>query len=225
MPWGAVAGAVISGVASYYAAKQQKKGAEEAARLQAEQQQKALEEQKKQYSKVEPYLLEGLQKYETLLTKPESYQKTPGYMFRLQQGLEAAGIPANGRFLSGAQIRAATQYGQNYATAEYQNALNQAAGLGALASGTYQPMAQYAGAVGNIYGNIGTAQAQGVLGASQARAAGILGIGSAASQGIQNYQLARMYNQQPAQSYYGAGQTSGYGSNVSGDAYAPAYGG
>lgn len=221
-----VVGAGISAYSSQQAGKKVASAQEQAARTQVEQQQKALEAQQAAYAPIQPYLLSSLEQYQNLLSKPETFKQTPGYMFRLQQGLEAAGIPANGRFLSGAQIRAATQYGQNYATSEYQNALNQAAGLGSLASGVYQPMAQQASALGNIYGNIGNVQAQGALGAGQARAAGNLGVANAFNQGLQNYMLYRGYTQNQAPpSYYGVGQTSGYGANVTGDAYAPAYGG
>jgi hypothetical protein len=226
MPWVVAAAAVAAGGA-YMASKEASKGAKEAARIQAEQEQKALEAQQAAYEPYKPYLMESLQRYQGLLEKPESIKQQPGYLFRLQQGLEAAGIPANGRFLSGAQIRAATQYGQQYASNEYQGALNQAAGLGSLAAQNYQPAAQYAGAVSNIYGNLGKIQAQGVLGASQARAAGILGVTGAISSGLSAYGggAGGQSGQNANQYYYGSGQTSGYGSNVSGDAYGPAYSG
>ena len=204
-----VVGAVVGAYAANQAAKKSAAAQEEAARIQARQQQKALEAQQAAYEPFKPYLMGSLQRYQGLLEKPGSVKQQPGYMFRLQQGLEAAGIPANGRFLSGAQIRSATQYGQQYASNEYQNALNQAAGLGSLAQGNYQPAAQNAAALGNIYGNIGQIQAQGVLGAGQARAAGTLGMANAFNQGLQNYQLYRMYNQQP--------QTTGVGGSVSGN--------
>ena len=227
MPW-VVAGAAVAAGGAYYASKEAAKGQRDAARIQAEQEQKALEAQQAAYEPYKPYLMESLQRYQGLLEKPESIKQQPGYLFRLQQGLEAAGIPANGRFLSGAQIRAATQYGQQYASAEYQSALNQAAGLGSLATQTYQPAAQYAGAVSNVYGNLGRIQGQGALGASQARAAGILGVTGAISSGLSaygGYGGGQQSGQTADQYYYAKGQTSGYGGNVSGDAYGPAYSG
>lgn len=50
----------------------------------------------------------------------------PGYQFRMQQGMKALqnSAAARGASLGGSAIKATTQYAQNYATQEYQNAFN-----------------------------------------------------------------------------------------------------
>ena len=242
---GWVAGAIVvsAAVGAYSANKASKQaaaGAEaqgraemSAAQLQYEASQKALQFQKDVYGDIKPYIQESLKGYQELLKRPEAFKETPGYMFRLQEGLKAVGIPQGGRQLSGAQVRRAIQYGQDYATAEYQNALARIAGLGNLAQGAYSVGSQFASAAGQTIMAGGEALAGGQRGmgrasgaAAEARAAGTIGMGRAIGEGLYGYGMYRGYNanQGPA-SYYGGGQTSGYGGNVTGDMYAPAYGG
>jgi hypothetical protein len=58
---------------------------------------------------------------------PGEFTKSPGYDFRLQQGVNALdrSAAARGKLLSGSQAKAITQYGQDYGSSEYQNWLNQ----------------------------------------------------------------------------------------------------
>lgn len=75
-----------------------------------------------------PYMnlgYQGVKGYSDLLTNPDSITNDPGYQFRLSQGQNALdnSASARGRLLSGAQAKAMTEYGQNFATAEYDNAL------------------------------------------------------------------------------------------------------
>ncbi len=53
------------------------------------------------------------------------YQQSPGYDFRMQQGIKAIqnSAAANGTLNSGATLKALTQYGQDYGTNDYQNYL------------------------------------------------------------------------------------------------------
>jgi hypothetical protein len=55
-------------------------------------------------------------------------QNDPGYQFRLQQGVKAMdmGAAASGNLLTGGTENAEQQYGQNYASNEYQNTYNRA---------------------------------------------------------------------------------------------------
>jgi hypothetical protein len=55
-------------------------------------------------------------------------QNDPGYQFRLQQGTQAVqnSAAASGDLLSGNTLAGLTQYGQNYASNEYQNVYNRA---------------------------------------------------------------------------------------------------
>ncbi len=58
---------------------------------------------------------------------PGSFTASPGYQFRLGEGVNALqrGAAAKGNLLSGATQKALTRYGQDYGSNEYQNWLNQ----------------------------------------------------------------------------------------------------
>lgn len=114
-------------------------------------------------------------------TEYGGFTKTPGYDFRLNQGTSAieAGAAARGGLFSGAAMRYLLQYGQDYASSEYNNFLNRLAGRAdtgmnaATMSGQASQVA--AGNVSNALGNIGNA-----------RSAGAIGVGNAITGGIQN---------------------------------------
>lgn len=209
-----VAGAiVVSAYASYDSGKKLAKAQGQASRTQAEAADRALEFQKEQYADIKPYIQESLSGYQDLLDKPESYKETPGYMFRLQEGLKAIGIPEGGKYLTGTQLKAATRYGQDYATGEYDNALARIAGLGNLAQGVGQVGERYASNVGNILQQKGEYQAQGIIGGAQARASGTLGVANAITTGAGIY--AGMKNKtgtgNTTNNYYGSGAGAGGG--------------
>ena len=91
-------------------------------------------------------------------------QDDPGYQFRLQQGMKAVqqSAAAGGALGSGGALKALTQYGQGFASNEYQNAFNrhqtqlqnlfQGAGLGLQATG--QNAGLQSGVVGQQVGNL-----------------------------------------------------------------------
>ncbi len=68
---------------------------------------------------------EALTGYNALLRDPSSVTATPGYNFRLKSGADVLtnNALARGDFFSGNTGKALTEYGQNYATDEYNNAL------------------------------------------------------------------------------------------------------
>lgn len=109
------------------------------------------------------------------------FTKTPGYDFRLNEGTNAieAGAAARGGLYSGSAMRALQQYGQDYASSEYNNYLNRLAGRAdtgmnaATMSGNASQVA--AGNVSNALAGVGNAQA-----------AGYVGVGNAINGGIQN---------------------------------------
>ncbi len=175
----ALAGAYASHEAGQDVAEATERGAE----LQAQAAREALEFQKEQYADIRPYLMRSMEGYQELLDQPEAYKETPGYMFRLNEGLKALGIPEGARNISGAQMKAALRYGQDYATTEYSNALARIAGLGNLAQGVGATSGEYAARAGGIIQNIGNIQAQGVTGAASARASGTIGAVNALGQG------------------------------------------
>lgn len=109
------------------------------------------------------------------------YQADPGYAFRLGEGQKALerSAAARGGLISGGALKAATRYGQDMGSQEYQNAFNryqtsranQLQPLGNLmasgqsaASNQGQAAGQYGTNVGNTYMASGQANAAGQLG-------------------------------------------------------------
>ena len=148
----------------------------------------------------------------------------PGYQFRLSEGLKAMerGAAARGGLQSGAALKAAQRYGQEYASGEYTNAFNRyqaerAAQLNPLQSlaGVGQTTASQLGTQAvNVGANIGQAQQS----AAQARASGYLGganaLTGALGTGLNYYQnqqwMNRLFPQAtPASALSYGGQTWG----------------
>lgn len=105
-----------------------------------------------------------------------SLMNSPGYQFRLNTGRRnlEAGFGRSGGMGSGKAMTGMEQYGQDYASNEYGNRLNQLAGV----SGTGQVQANQNMNTGmNYAGEMGNAS----LAGAQARQSGILGAGSALS--------------------------------------------
>lgn len=118
------------------------------------------------------------------------YTADPGYAFRLNEGIKALdrSAAARGGLLSGAQLKGITDYGQNAASQEYQNAFNRyqinranrlqplqsLAGVGQTATNTLT------GAAGQLGQNIGN----NLISAGNARASGYMGTANAISGGL-----------------------------------------
>lgn len=122
----------------------------------------------------------------------QDFQQDPGYAFRMSEGLKALERSAAGRggAASGAAMKGITQYGQNLASQEYQNAFNRymanrqarlsplqnLMGMGAgAASGLSNAAGQFGQVGGQSYGDIGNAQAAGIMGPINALMGGISG--------------------------------------------------
>lgn len=132
------------------------------------------------------------------------YTADPGYAFRLNEGIKALDRSAasRGGLLSGAQLKGITDYGQNAASQEYQNAFNRyqinranrlqplqsLAGVGQTATNTLT------GAAGQLGQNIGN----NLISAGNARASGYMGTANAVSgalnTGLNYYQGQNMLN-------------------------------
>jgi hypothetical protein len=142
MTWVAVAiigGSVVGAVASNRAGRAQERAAGEAVDLQQEQFDRTVELNA-------PFREAGLAGQNRLLDllglsdrttaegfgrysrdfSAEDFQADPGYAFRLSEGIRALErqMSAGGRRFSGGALRAATEYGQNFASNEYTNAFN-----------------------------------------------------------------------------------------------------
>lgn len=107
------------------------------------------------------------------------FEQDPGYGFRMSEGLKALERSAAGRggAASGAAMKGITQYGQNLASQEYQNAFNRyMANRQARLSPLQNLMGVGAGAASGLMGgtrDVGEAQASGIVGAANARQQGI----------------------------------------------------
>lgn len=111
----------------------------------------------------------------------EGYTKTPGYDFRMQEGVDAvnAGVGARHGLNSGAALQSLNKWGMDYSTGEYDkhvNRLRDMVGVGQNSAAMSATAAgQYASGVSDAYANKGNAQA-----------AGAIGIGNAVQGGINN---------------------------------------
>jgi hypothetical protein len=126
------------------------------------------------------------------------YQADPGYQFRLDEGNKAinAAQSARGNFYSGAALKEANKYNSNMASQEYGSAydrwvnqqnnqfnkLQSVAGTGAGATNTQAQLNQgYAGSQGNIYGQLGSSQANTAINQGNIYSGMVSNIGGAAS--------------------------------------------
>lgn len=213
MPLAVLAGASLLGGA--YSANQAKKGAkaqveagDRAAAMEQQSADKQLELQRqiweKQQKDYKPYLEQGTYGINTLgaLMRPNAdtsaiLKNDPSYQFRLKQGQQALdrSSAARGMGYSGAQMKAAQDYGQGMASTEFGNYYNRLAGLaqgGQQAAGSMaQAGGQYASNAGNTFANLSNAQT-GILGQqANARASGYSGQANAITGGLNS--LTNLY--------------------------------
>jgi hypothetical protein len=158
------------------------------------------------------------------------FQADPGYAFRLSEGQKALdrSAAARGGMISGGALRAATRYGQDMGSQEYQNAYNryqtnrsnQLQPLGNLmasgqsaAANVGSAAGQYGANAGNLITGAGNAMAGGITGAGNAMAAGQMGVGntlaSALQTGISSYQNQQNFNDYLASRRLGSAPQSG----------------
>jgi hypothetical protein len=190
-----VAGAVvvssaIGANASGKAASTQSAAADRAAELQQQQ----YEQTRQDYA---PWRAAGEQALNKLIplsdyTKfgMDQFQQDPGYAFRLSEGQKALdrSAAARGGLISGGALKAATRFGQDMGSQEYQNAFNRyqterasqlnplqsLAGLGQTAMGQTAAAGQnYASGAGNALTSGAAAQAAGYVGQANAVNSGL----------------------------------------------------
>lgn len=209
-----IGGAVIGGLLSSNAAQN-------AASTEANAANNATAAQQSQFNQTQaneaPWIQSGTQALGTLnadlpaLNTPFSmanFQQDPGYNFRLQQGQQAImqSSAARGGLLGGDTLKALTNYNQDAASAQYQQAYNNyntnnsntfnrlasVAGLGQTSVG--QTAAAGATAAGNIGNNI--------MSGANATAAGDISsansINSALGTGMNTWMMSQYLNQNPA---------------------------
>jgi hypothetical protein len=132
----------------------------------------------------------------------------PGYQFRLEQGMRAlnASAAAKGMGMSGANIKGATEYGQNLGSQEYQNAFNRYqtnrtaqlaplqslyAGGQAAAAGSAAQAGALGQNLGQTYTGLGQGLGQAAVAGGNAQASGYINqanaITNALNQGASSY--------------------------------------
>ena len=195
MPWVA-AGLVASSAISYMSSRSQASGARDAANAQSASAERALQFQKDQYAQGREDLApwrqfgeQGLQdlagaqqKYAGAVNDPSSYEKSPGYGWLQQQGIDALnkGASASGALDSGARSKDLMAYGQGLAKQDYTGYLGRLeslmnryagnAGIGQTASGSLATLGQQSAQnMGNIAMNQGNAQASGIINQTNAQ--------------------------------------------------------
>lgn len=125
-------------------------------------------------------------------TEYGGFTKTPGYDFRLGEGMDAIEASVAGRrgLNSGNAMKALTEYGQDYASGEFNNYLNRLTGMTGLGQSSAAMSANagqnFAAGASNAYANAGNAAA-----------AGAIGVGNALQGGINNF--ANLWGYQKAQ--------------------------
>ena len=99
---------------------------------------------------------------------PTDLASDPGYQFRLQEGQKAlnATLAAQGLGQSGAAMKAAQGYGQGMASQEYEDAYNRWLKQNAQLAGSSGQGLASANALGEIYGNVGSVNANALVGRS-----------------------------------------------------------
>ncbi len=141
------------------------------------------------------------------LSKPftmADYQADPGYAFRLSEGQKALDRTnaAKGKYFSGQAIKGLTDYNQDSASQEYQNAYNRfntnqtnlynrlagLSGTGQTSANTLATTGQNTAAnIGNLQTGIGNAQAAGQIGSANAWSTGLNNVGNNAMQAAGSY--------------------------------------
>lgn len=150
------------------------------------------------------------------------YEADPGYAFRLKEGMKAldASAAARGGLVSGAALKAAGRYGQDYASNEYANAFNR---YQTNRSNQLQPLQSLMGvgqtatnATSNAAGAYGAAAGSNALQAGNALASGQVGSANAWNSAIGG--AAKAFNS----STYGGGGGGGYQGGGMMDMFTPA---
>ena len=216
-----IGSALLGSSAASSAADTQAAAAEKAGDLSLQVAERQIASQEKQFAAQaalqEPWRQAGIGALNKLQTAVDytpfgtaQFQADPGYAFRLSEGQKALDrqAAARGGLISGSALKAASRYGQEMGSQEYQNAFNRyqaerSAKLGPLQSlaGVGQTATQALGAAGEsmtsgsnaALGAYGS-QASAAIGAgAQARASGYVGSANALTGGASG--LSNMYMQ------------------------------
>ena len=168
----AITSAVVVAAGSAYAANKQAGAAQDAANAQTNAANMGIGEQRRQFDtfqqNIAPYLTagqDGLNRLTSLMNDPSSIQNSAAYQWRLGQGMQGLdrSAAARGGLFGGGHQADLMAYGQGMASQEYDSQWNRLAGLASMgqnaAVGAGHMGQANANAIGNLYGQIGQAQA------------------------------------------------------------------
>ncbi len=114
-----------------------------------------------------------------------AFRQSPGYQFRMQEGLKALqrSAAARGQLQSGSTMKGITEYGQGMASQEYGDYMNRLAALSGVGQTATTQTGQFgqamAGNVGQAMIQAGEARASGYAGAANAWGGALQGVGQA----------------------------------------------
>jgi hypothetical protein len=130
----------------------------------------------------EPWRQTGINALAKLNSGDVSAMMDPGYAFRLSEGQKSLDrqAAARGGLISGGALKAATKYGQDMGSQEYQNAFNRYATLAGYGQGATNNLTSAAGTAGTNIAN-------GITSAGAANAAGGVGAANALASGVGQY--------------------------------------
>lgn len=236
MPWavaGAIGGALITSYSTNKAANTQAQSAADgnATTLQAQREAQAFQQKQLDQARADnaPWMAAGTNALSKLSSAPDftgaSVATDPGYQFGLTEGMKGVtnSAAARGGLLSGAALKAASQYNTNYATTKFDNAFTRdatnknrlatLAGVGQTAAGqTANAGIQTGSMVGAGINGAGQTVAQNQLGVGNARASGYLANGNALTGALnQGVSAWNQYNRPPA--YGDIGSSASYANN------------
>jgi len=135
--------------------------------------------------------LEGLADYQKF--GMDQFTQDPGYAFRLKQGQKSldASAAARGGLISGNALKAATAFGQDMSSQEYQNAFNRYQTERQATLSPYMTLAGYGQNANTLSANAGANYATNagnlITGGAAAQAAGNMGVANALGSGVSQY--------------------------------------
>ncbi len=209
-----IGGAVIAGGASLAAGSMQAGAAGDAAELQAQATRESVAEQRRQFNQIRtdfaPYRetgetalgeygalygvgREGMLSDEDMQAARDRFKTTPGYEFRMEEGVRALdrSASARGNLGGGGYGRDLVKFGQGIGAEEFGNYANRLAGLASMGQSSSAQTAsagmQSAGNISNTLMSGAANEGNAILQAGTARASGYAGVGNAASGAAQNF--------------------------------------
>ncbi len=116
-----------------------------------------------------------------------AFYKSPGYDFRLQEGINAIdkSAAARGSLMSGGITRELTRYGQGVASNEFNSYANRLASMAGIGQSATNATGQIGSAAAGQFGQTSSALGQTIMAGGQAQASGIVDSSNAMLQGYQ----------------------------------------